>query len=60
MVLPEFALFFGLFQRVACPCVWGESDSFSFLLPLVENLLMSQLDGGSRVLGGLESKERIM
>lgn len=38
-------------------CVLGESESFSFLLPL---LLMSQLDGGSRVLGGLESKERFM
>lgn len=59
MAIPEFALFFffGLLQRVVCRCVWGESESFSFPLPL---LLTSQLDGGSRVLGGLESKERIM
>lgn len=52
MAIPEFALFFWSFPK--------GRESFSFLLPLVENLLMSQLDGGSRVLGGLESKERIM
>lgn len=60
MEILEFSFFLS-FQKglTMCRGVWGESDSFSCLLPLVENLLMNQLDGGSRVLGGIESRERI-
>lgn len=50
-----------------CRGARGESDSFFFffflwsyrLLPPVEDFLMSQLDVSSRVLGGIESRERI-